>query len=253
MICTNWKLTGGKLWSHKLLTVQNRSVEQDISRGVLITGNSLVLQRVSRDQAGDYSCHASNLEGDSTSRVINIQIKCKYQGKLMAHFFIKYQSTFYILTCQILKITFYQDKTKIQNIWSLKIFVLQTVPCVVERAAGWEQISAVMWAYCALCSPLLLLTASAGHSTTASNLSQCRVINSNRMEWGACWFIQWGPSWTTDSFTAGPVTVRGGERPRVSTTSYRPLSPTRPDNAPSTTRTGSIFLFKRLFANSEIT
>ena len=56
---------------------QNETVVQDIGRGVLISGNSLVLQSVTRDQAGDYSCHASNLEGDTTSSIIKIEIRCK--------------------------------------------------------------------------------------------------------------------------------------------------------------------------------
>ena len=50
---------------------------QDLSKGVLLSGSSLVLQEVRREQAGDYTCHASNLEGDTTSEVINIQIRCK--------------------------------------------------------------------------------------------------------------------------------------------------------------------------------
>ena len=54
-------------------------VVQDLSQGVLLSGSSLVLQEVRRDQAGDYTCHASNLEGDTTSDIINIQIRCKHR------------------------------------------------------------------------------------------------------------------------------------------------------------------------------
>ena len=54
---------------------------QDLSRGVLISGSSLVLQEVGREQAGDYTCFASNLEGDTTSDILNVQIRCK-QGFL---------------------------------------------------------------------------------------------------------------------------------------------------------------------------
>ena len=52
-------------------------VVQDLSRGVLISGSSLVLQEVSREQAGDYTCFASNLEGDTVSDILNVQIRCK--------------------------------------------------------------------------------------------------------------------------------------------------------------------------------
>ena len=50
---------------------------EDKERGILISGSSLVLQRVSRDQAGAYSCAASNLEGDAVSNTVNIQIRCE--------------------------------------------------------------------------------------------------------------------------------------------------------------------------------
>ena len=53
-------------------------VVQDLSRGVLISGSSLVLQEVSREQAGDYTCFASNLEGDTVSDILNVQIRCKH-------------------------------------------------------------------------------------------------------------------------------------------------------------------------------
>ena len=56
---------------------QNQSVVEDKDRGVLISGSSLVLQRVTRDQAGAYSCAASNLEGDAVSNTVNIQIRCE--------------------------------------------------------------------------------------------------------------------------------------------------------------------------------
>ena len=57
---------------------QNRTIGQDISKGILISGNSLVLQKIRREQAGNYSCYASNLEGDTQSRHIQIQVKCKF-------------------------------------------------------------------------------------------------------------------------------------------------------------------------------
>ena len=50
---------------------------EDKERGILISGSSLVLQRVSRDQAGAYSCAASNLEGDAVSNTVHIQIRCE--------------------------------------------------------------------------------------------------------------------------------------------------------------------------------
>ena len=56
---------------------QNKTVEQKIGQGVLISGSSLVLQSVTRAQAGNYTCVASNLEGDAESNTLEIAIKCE--------------------------------------------------------------------------------------------------------------------------------------------------------------------------------
>ena len=63
--------------SPQAVCLQNQSVVEDKARGILISGSSLVLQRVSRDQAGAYSCAASNLEGDAVSNTVHIQIRCE--------------------------------------------------------------------------------------------------------------------------------------------------------------------------------
>ena len=56
---------------------QNKTVDQNIEQGVLISGSSLVLQSVTRAQAGNYTCVASNLEGDAESNTLEIAIKCE--------------------------------------------------------------------------------------------------------------------------------------------------------------------------------
>ena len=55
-------------------------VRGDPARGVLITGESLVLQRATRRRAGNYSCVASNIEGDTQSNVVQLKIKCEYRS-----------------------------------------------------------------------------------------------------------------------------------------------------------------------------
>ena len=63
---------------YKLEWLQDgRKVEQDLERGILVSGSSLVLQRVRREQAGNYSCRASNLQGDAVSNQKQISIKCE--------------------------------------------------------------------------------------------------------------------------------------------------------------------------------
>nr|XP_040569184.1 nephrin-like [Lepeophtheirus salmonis] len=60
-----YKLT----WRHN-----GEEVTQDINKGIIIANQSLVLQRIRRDQAGSYSCEASNVEGDEVSSPVAISI-----------------------------------------------------------------------------------------------------------------------------------------------------------------------------------
>ncbi|KAF2355771.1 CD80-like immunoglobulin C2-set [Trinorchestia longiramus] len=56
-------------WQH-----ESQQVRQDRNEGVLVTQKSLVLQRVNRRHAGGYTCRASNVEGDSTSKPLVLKI-----------------------------------------------------------------------------------------------------------------------------------------------------------------------------------
>ena len=59
--------------------LQGEEVLHNVGQGVIITNGSLVLQKVTRDQAGSYTCEASNVEGDEVSKPVGITIMCKYQ------------------------------------------------------------------------------------------------------------------------------------------------------------------------------
>ena len=52
-------------------------VHSDQSKGIIISGTSLVLQGVNRKRAGVYACVASNLEGDTQSNKIELKVMCK--------------------------------------------------------------------------------------------------------------------------------------------------------------------------------
>ncbi|XP_071532110.1 protein turtle homolog B-like [Panulirus ornatus] len=57
-------------WRHN-----NEVLVHNVSGGVIISNQSLVLQRVLRAQAGRYSCHAHNVVGDGSSNSLRLDVK----------------------------------------------------------------------------------------------------------------------------------------------------------------------------------
>ena len=49
----------------------------DLSHGVIMANQSLVLQKVKRQNRGSYQCIAFNDEGESVSEPYNLKILCK--------------------------------------------------------------------------------------------------------------------------------------------------------------------------------
>ena len=56
---------------------QGQPISQNKTAGVILSNQTLVLQQISRQQAGDYSCAASNREGEGVSRALHINILCE--------------------------------------------------------------------------------------------------------------------------------------------------------------------------------
>lgn len=52
-------------------------VRPDHARGVILSSGSLVLQRVRRRSAGNYTCVASNVEGDTASNPVKLNVMCE--------------------------------------------------------------------------------------------------------------------------------------------------------------------------------
>lgn len=50
---------------------------QDLKAGVLVAEENLVLQRIHRKYAGNYTCSASNEFGSTTSNTVELPIMCK--------------------------------------------------------------------------------------------------------------------------------------------------------------------------------
>ncbi|XP_059469957.1 neuroglian isoform X3 [Neocloeon triangulifer] len=61
-----------KTWFHN-----NREIVQNVSAGVIISDNSLVLQGVTRFNAGYYTCMATNAEGKGNSNPVELRIMCR--------------------------------------------------------------------------------------------------------------------------------------------------------------------------------
>lgn len=57
--------------------VQGTVVVQALSAGVLVSARSLVLQSVSRTRAGDYTCTAGNVHGETQSLPLMLNVRCK--------------------------------------------------------------------------------------------------------------------------------------------------------------------------------
>lgn len=56
---------------------QNEPLLHNISQGVIISNHSLVLQGVTRDTAGNYTCVGFNAEGEGISEPFMLNILCK--------------------------------------------------------------------------------------------------------------------------------------------------------------------------------
>ncbi|XP_066903995.1 nephrin isoform X2 [Halyomorpha halys] len=60
------------LWKHN-----NQIIQQSIKGGVILSHKALALQSVRRTQAGNYTCVASNVEGDGDSNTVQLKVMYK--------------------------------------------------------------------------------------------------------------------------------------------------------------------------------
>ena len=64
------------------LFFQGKRLEENVGGGVLVHNHTLVVQQVSLDQAGLYTCVASNTVADGESNALHLDIKCKKRTML---------------------------------------------------------------------------------------------------------------------------------------------------------------------------
>lgn len=59
------------------LNPQNETLHHNVQKGVIISNQSLVLQGVSRTNAGNYTCIGYNTEGDGVSQSLYLNVMCE--------------------------------------------------------------------------------------------------------------------------------------------------------------------------------
>ena len=59
--------------------LQGKPLKYSLEEGVIITNQSLVLQKVRRQESGLYQCQAINSEGTGSSNTVQLPIKCKFE------------------------------------------------------------------------------------------------------------------------------------------------------------------------------
>mgnify|MGYP001371507841 CR=1 FL=1 len=73
------KTSAEKTYIHqKIQSFQGDLLEQDTSKGIIMSTQSLVLQHIEVDAVGTYSCRAVNSEGAGESNPVPLKIMCKF-------------------------------------------------------------------------------------------------------------------------------------------------------------------------------
>lgn len=59
-------------------TPQGVELHHNVTAGIILSDQSLVLQSVTKSLAGDYTCLAVNTEGRGSSNPVSLRVRCEY-------------------------------------------------------------------------------------------------------------------------------------------------------------------------------
>lgn len=65
-------------------------VQQNTKIGIIANHKALILQKVKRHMAGNYTCIASSVEGDGKSNTVQLRVMCKSFSILLALVLARY-------------------------------------------------------------------------------------------------------------------------------------------------------------------
>ena len=61
-----------------IVNVKGSALSHDVGSGIIISNQSLVVQRVTRADSGRYTCHVFNTEGEGVSNHVTLAVKCRH-------------------------------------------------------------------------------------------------------------------------------------------------------------------------------
>ncbi|TGZ45921.1 Turtle-like protein A [Temnothorax longispinosus] len=72
-----WRHNVSSTFGNEPTLIPGGVLTQNYSAGIIMSTQSLVLQGIGRDNAGNYTCLASNDRGETTSPIVNLRVQCK--------------------------------------------------------------------------------------------------------------------------------------------------------------------------------
>lgn len=101
---TMWVVTCCSRWETVCLTYlvfQGAVLMQNTTARIVFTSQSLVLQSIGRENAGNYTCNASNDRGNTTSSSVMLRVQCTYSLQFSNTFSLIGSVTFSVISCSI--------------------------------------------------------------------------------------------------------------------------------------------------------